>query len=57
MHGPEEGDMSGNKKGELDGQGTVIPITYSSSLTLRVTTPTGQINFALCERVGVYREI
>jgi hypothetical protein len=36
----QEGDMSGNEKGELDGQKTVLPITYQSNLTLRVTTPT-----------------
>jgi hypothetical protein len=33
-------DMSGNEKGELDGQETVLPTTYQSNLTLRVTTPT-----------------
>jgi hypothetical protein len=36
----QEGDMSGNEKGELDGQKTVLTITYQSNLTLRVTTPT-----------------
>jgi hypothetical protein len=39
MKGQEEGDMSSNEKGELDGQKTVLPITYQSNLTLCVMTP------------------
>jgi hypothetical protein len=56
MKAQEEGVMSGNEKGEPDEQKTVVPITYQSSLTLRVATPTvaggAQWSWARTERQG-----
>jgi hypothetical protein len=50
--------MSGNGKGEPDGQNTVLPITYQSNLTLHVTTPTvpDPILHYASGGLGAYRE-